>query len=105
MNSLISENRVSLSRKSEDLFKIVEELSSSYTKREKFAFANALEVQKYTSEVCTFFILCAYVSYVGAVALGVAVVAGYLACGFDIWDCSGGGEYAMVDSMTYKNVV
>lgn len=108
MENLSFENRVSISRKmkSEDLFRSVEELSSSYTKREKLAFNKSLECKMYTSEVCTYVFACAAaISWIGAAIAALIAEAFVVAhCETWVWDCPG-GETAMVESVIYKNIV
>ena len=104
MNSLNFENRVSLTRKSENLAKIIEELSSSYEKRESFAAIKILP-QLHTSEVglAVVFVLIAAVIAIG----------GVITMGWNITHCETefSGEcfayypYATTDSVTYSNIV
>jgi hypothetical protein len=113
MNSLSFENRVSLIRKSEDLAKIIEDLSSDYQNRADFLHEKPC-THLFTSEVCSPFVLCAgaiffiyaaIVAAVGAVlyavAAGVGVVAG---C---VYEVSRGNcfEFASINQVSYKNVV
>jgi hypothetical protein len=106
MVNLSFENRVSLIRKSEDLTKAVEELSSSYEKREDFVSKNPYRTQ--TSEICLEPFVCAVVLAVaiwvlGAVIACAAVGAGTVAlCAHEALPCN---DYAMIDSVIYKNIV
>ena len=86
MRNLSFENRASLSQKSDDLVRIVEELSSSYAKREEFAIKMShLSSEMRTSEICTgpvFF--CAVLTFVAV--LNVAVAATVVELGL-VFDC------------------
>ncbi|MDR1181372.1 MAG: hypothetical protein LBL13_05295 [Bacteroidales bacterium] len=110
MTNLSLKNRVSLTRKSEDLIKVIEDLSSNYQNRENFFCMPQNNSEIKTSEICTIGFICvAYVAgLVAAWLAGVAVVyafAGALqvgACKTEFLPCN---DYAMVDSVIYKNVV
>ena len=94
MNSLSFENRISLTRKSEDLTKIVEELSSSYAKREDFVLINPRLFANKTSEII-FPTPVWYLSYVLVYLYNFTSDA----------TVEGGSNYAIVDSTINKNVV
>jgi len=74
MGNLCFENRVSLTRKSEDIAKTVAELSSCYAKREEFALKNphALGAMR-TSEICD--PLPFFICYIYAIAVSTAGIA------------------------------
>ena len=99
MNTLSFENRVSLTReKVKNLTSIIEELSSSYEKREDYCINEypCLSVSSRTSEI-------GFVPVVAAVLLVAALVGGVvisLMCWFEGYEC-----YATVDSALYKNIV
>ena len=104
MANLNFENRISLTRKSESLAQIVEELSASYEKRESFTSMNLLP-QIRTSEIGGLF------AAVGVLAFAVAVAA-LVTIGFNInivydeasfWGY--GYPYAMSDYANYINIV
>ena len=101
MDSLSFENRVSLTRKSEDLNNAVEELSSSYAKRESIATINSRPTR--TSEICTAIAYCYMFTIAVAAFAGAIVIYGEV--GVCSWGLDCGGGYAMVDSALYKNIV
>jgi len=103
MNRLSFENRVSLSRKSVDIIQTVEELSSSYAKREEFVLTNShlFTTHVHTSEVCTVFAaMCVAIVagavgiyglvYTVAVAFVAAVAAAATICSTAHTACGGG---------------
>ena len=111
MKNLSFENRVLLTRKRENLTKAVEELSSSYAKREEFASENSHVFTTYTSEICSplgFICIAAAIVYaLGAVvaAVGVAIAA---VAAVGVWvvpDDRDSDSIAMIDSTIYKNIV
>ena len=112
MNKLNFENRVSLSRKSDDLIPVIENLSSSYAKRVEFASKNSHLFTTYskTSEICGpgfCAIPVAVFAYAYAVFVAIAAEAVGVVCDLGLWDCN--FEMAMVDikveSVFYKNTV
>ena len=102
MNNLAFENRVSLYRKSEDIVKTVEELSSSYEKRVDFASKNlnAYPIIMRTSEIGvggTFFMIV-------AIAAAAAVAAFYFIAAAELLFWDGNDFQGRVDSIIYKNI-
>ena len=103
MKNLSFENRTSLTRKSESIIKTIEELSSCYVEREKFALLNPHAQIIRTSEIFPplpgplwnwsdswselFFVLVQHYSY-STIIIG-----------------EGGGNLAVVDSTINKNIV
>ena len=112
MNSLNFENRVFLTRKNEELIRIVEELSSCYAKREEFALKNphphlhAL----HTSEICAPGICFAAAAIlVVLLAETVAVVHSIVGCWAKTVPCvyeeATDMMISMVDIPIYRNIV
>jgi len=126
MNSLSFKNRASLTGKSDDLVKIVEELSSSYAKREdllssyvkrhEFASKHSNVFAAHTSEICSAAGVCFAAGAIVWVAAVAVTVVGLWMIGIVSWgvcyteagSCSDGNETAynsIVDSSIYKNIV
>jgi hypothetical protein len=108
MANLNFENRVSLTRKSEDLIKVVEDLSSNYQNRENFFCTPKNNSEIKTSEICTIGAVCfaymGFFAWAAAIAVG-AVLAGawrWVMCKAEVLPCY---DYAMLDSVNYKNIV
>jgi hypothetical protein len=102
MNRFNFENRVSLTRKSEDLINTVDELSSCYEKRLDFVSKNLITYPtSRTSEIST----AAAVASFLALAAVLAIAAFYVvaAASMLFWDHN--DFNSMVDSYTYKNIV
>jgi len=104
MNSLSFQNRVSLSRKSEDITRTVEELSSCYAKREEFAVSNPHAFAMRTSEICVPLpvFVCGFYAFVGAVMAVVAGVVAAVGAAVLLWPAI--DSLAMADFTTYKNI-
>jgi len=111
MNSLSFENRISLARKSEDIVRAVEELSSCYAKREEFALKNSHLLPIRTSEICTPIFVCVAAVIAGVVGYLYVGVVAVAALGGGIILCLGiyVGEYCdpshSLSYVTYKNIV
>ena len=101
MNNSIFENRVSLSRKNEDIVKTVEELSSSYAKRLNFASKHLHDYPiMRTSEIGVggFFLAVAVIAGAAVIAAFAVIAAAQLL----FWD--GDDFQGRVDSIIYKNI-
>ena len=104
------ENRVSLTRKNENLIRTVEELSSCYAKREEFALKNSYAFPMHTSEICLPVGFCAFViaagAYVYAVAAAAAAVVELVWFVLAAWTIASGesNNIAIADFTTYKNI-
>lgn len=113
MGNLNFENRISLTRKSEDFLKAVEELSFCYAKREEFALKNPhiLRTMHSTSEVCSPFFVCAAVAIVAVGGFMYAAVVAIVAAAVGFSTCVGVTGYddegicEIIDFTTYKNIV